>query len=276
MQRNKEIALPKAIFFLLLTTFLISGGGYLLIQTIFKKPPRPIKPVSNTITTIVQTGPKKEALKTAYLAELLNLSQNRPVSSVHFDVRKAEEMLRRSPVIKAAQVKIASPDTLYIAYIAREPVARLYDIHNSALDDEGVIFPLSPFFAPKILPEIYLGLTPSNDLHWNMRVDNPHFKLASELLRLLTAAPYRDLFSIKRLDLSKAAHPSFGRREIVLLIEERFAKKEPKQIFLRLTPKNYLQELGNYLELRKQLAAAEDARREIVVDLRIPQIGFIK
>lgn len=276
MTTSKEIPLPKAIFFLLLTTFVVSGFGYLSIQAYFKKEPRKAKPVSNTITTIIQTGPKREALRTAYLAELLNLSQDKPASSLDFDLKRAQERLLRSPVIKSAEVRLTGPETLYIAYAVREPIARLYDISNAALDEEGVLFPLSPFFAPKILPEIYLGLNPSAEIQWNMRVSSPHFKLASDLLRLLLAAPYRDLFSVKRIDVSKATEQSFGRREIVLLIEERFGKKESKQIFLRLTPKNMLQELGNYLALRKQLAATQDLKSPLVIDLRIPQLGFVR
>ncbi|MFI5334800.1 MAG: hypothetical protein ACHQT8_06550 [Chlamydiales bacterium] len=276
MHRNKQIGSFRAIFFLLLSTLVISGSGYFAIQQLFKKRGVAKKSKSNTITRIVQTGPKKEAIRTAYLAELLNLSQDRPVSTLHFKSMKAEELLLRSPVIKTAEVKVADPETLYIAYTVREPVAKLYDIENSALDEDGYLFPLSPFFAPKILPEIFLGLPQVKNLHWKVRIDHPNFKMGVELLRLLASAPYRDLFLVKRLDISQASHPSFGKREIVLLIEERFQKKTPVQVFLRLTPKNTLQELSNYLELRKELARMEETRKEIVVDLRIPQLGFVK
>ena len=71
---------------------------------------------------------------------------------------------------------------------------------------------------------------------------------------------------VKRLDVSKAFEPSLGRREVVLILEEQGFTKA-----LRLTPKNFAQELGNYLELRPKLPAIAQ-----VIDLRIPQLAFIE
>ena len=157
---RKQVPLSKALIILALVTTLVSGGGYLGIRKVFNaKPNARIK-----LTTIVQTGPQKEALKTAYLAELLNLSQDLPLSVAHFDLKLAKEKLLNSPVIKDAVVKILPPQALYVTYVVRQPLAALYDVQNGALDEEGYLFPLSPFFAPKTLPFIYLGLPANSTL----------------------------------------------------------------------------------------------------------------
>ncbi len=269
---HKEISLSKALIVLLLITTAISGSGYLAINKFFN----PKNDLRHCLNTIIQTGPQKEALKTSYLAELLNLAQDQPIPAARFDLKQAKEKLLSSPVIKAADVKLAAPQTVYVAYTVRQPVAALYDVVNGALDEEGFLFPLSPFFAPKTLPEIYLGLPDYVGLTWNQRLDVVHLPLALQLLGLLSTAPYADLFSVLRIDVSHATLGSFGTREIVLLIEEPYTLEKKKKIYLRLTPKNYVQELGNYLELRPKFLNASDKGLPSVIDLRIPKLAFIE
>lgn len=285
MRSQKQIALPKALFLLTLVTSVISGGTYFLLnQKRLKKGDFAGKGPSSAskIEVLVQTGPQKEALSSSYLAELLNLSRNKPSSFSGFNVKAAETRLLSSPVIKEAEVKFLPPNALYVSYMVRQPLAALYDVENGALDEEGVLFPLSPFFAPKTLPEIYLGVAkfvqPGKGFKflWNQKLTSPSLKLAQDLLQLLSSAPYLDLFTVKRIDVSLAAEKSFGRREIILTLDEHF--KEKRRIYLRLTPKNYAQELGNYLELRPQLAEEkkDDKSRAALVDLRISKLGFIQ
>ncbi|MBI2743675.1 MAG: FtsQ-type POTRA domain-containing protein [Chlamydiales bacterium] len=277
MRNKTTIPTFKALLILTVTTTLVSGGGYLLLNK-KKRMAKAEQPVGN-IRAIVQTGPQKEALSTSYLAELLNLSQDRPTPASSFNLKIAREKLLRSPVVKEAKVEKLPPDALFISYTVRQPVATLYDVENGALDTEGFLFPLKPFFAPKNLPEIYLGIAKFNKqgrFAWNQKLASPSLTLALDLLQLLSAQPYCDLFTVKRIDLSKAAEKSYGAREIVLIIEESF--KEQKRIYLRLTTKGYAQELGNYLELRRELAQtkAEDKSRAALVDLRISKLGYIK
>ena len=250
---------------MLLTTLLVSGSGYLGIQSLMRKKKEPSRA---PLTTIIQTGPAREALKTTYLAQLLDLSSDRPTACSLFDLKQARAKLLRSPVIKAAEVKVYPPQTVYVAYTVRQPVAQLTDVENGVLDGDGILFPLSPFFAPKTLPEIYLGLT--TKVHWNQSFDGPQLRAAYDLLKILSAAPYRDLFRLGRIDVSKASAKSYGTREIVLTLHEPFGP-----IFLRLTPKNSLKELGNYLELRKELATKPPSGQPLVVDLRIPSLAFM-
>ena len=192
-------------------------------------------------------------------AELMRISADRPVTSLSFDPAVAQKRLRYSPVIKEAKVKLIEPDTIYVDYTVRQPLAWLHDFENIALDEEGVPFPVSPFFSPKKLPEIYLGI---RNFYWNRPLKEPRAELALTILQLLN----RLSLQVKRLDVSKAFLRSLGRREVILILEEQGFTKA-----LRLTPKNFAQELGNYLELRPKLPPIPQ-----IIDLRIPQLAFIE
>jgi cell division septal protein FtsQ len=207
---------------------------------------------------IIQTGPQREALKTTYLAELMRISADRPMTVASFDLVAAQKRLLSCPVIKEAKVKL-TPDTVYVDYTVRQPIAWLYDFENIALDEEGYPFPVSPFFTPKRLPEIYLGI---QNFYWGRPLKERKADLALTILQVLN----RLSLQVKRLDVSKAFQPSLGRREVVLILEEEGFTKT-----LRLTPKNFAQELGNYLELRPKLPAVPQ-----IIDLRIPQLAFIQ
>jgi len=247
----------------------------------------------------VQTGPEKEALNTAYLAELLGLSADHPTSLYAFDCKRAEKRLLLSPMISQAEVKRLPQNAIYIDYEVRKPIARLADYKNIAIDRAGYLFPISPFFAPKEIPEIYLGLpdfgAPEDAYgrkggEWLTPVHNRFLQLAFEILGFLEEVPWREGFRVKRIDVSNAFCPSLGQREVVLFTEEEVILKDgascvfPK--FLRLAPKGYPQQLKSFCLLRrnmeadyrKQLADAVDSNRFAprIIDLRIPQLAFVE
>lgn len=247
------------------------------------------------IVSIIQTGPEKEALKTSYLAELLDISRDRPVSLYAFDIRQAEKKIRACPLIAQAALRRLAPGTLYIDYTVRKPIAWLGDYQNIGLDREGYLFPIAPFFSPKHLPEIYLGLPPFEG-NWQLSLQNNHLRLAFEILQALDSAPWQEGMRLTRIDVSNAFASSYGQREIVLLTEEelsiRVGEKEVLCLFpkiLRLTTKGYSQQLSNFLALRRQML--EDYKRQInvlqfasspvrfsprIVDLRIEQLAFVQ
>lgn len=241
------------------------------------------------ITAIVQTGPEKEALKTTYLAEMLGLSVDKPTQIYALDLKKAESQLLASPLIAKAKIKRLAPSTLYIDYEVRKPIAWLADYRNTAIDCEGHLFPVAPFFSPKHLPEVYLGLAPFSS--WQIK--GPTFLLALEIIRFLETAPWKEGLRIKRIDVSNAFAPSLGQREVVLFTEEELcinhSEKEIICVFpkiLRLAPKDYTQQLGNFFALRRNMM--DDYRRQLanlkeggrfaprIVDLRIPQLAFVE
>lgn len=286
---SEEWTMKQSLFCLIGSTCLtlaIALSGY----TIWKKQRiEKLQSPAYRISSIIQTGPEKEALKTAYLAELLGLSADAPMQLYGLNPRKAAQMLLSSPLIAHAKVKRLPPSTLYIDYEVRKPMARVADFQNTAIDREGYLFPIDPFFSPKRLPEIYLGL--SADTGWHIK--SPYFDLALEILQFLETAPWKEGLRIERIDVSNAFAPSLGQREVVLFTEEELSvRKENGEIvcvfpkILRLAPKDYTQQLNNFFALRKTMM--EDYRRQIasleeggrfaprIVDLRIPQLAFVE
>lgn len=236
-------------------SLLIVPGAFTKVVRMFWTSPHHI----DYLCRVVQTGPQKEALKTSYLAEVIQLSADRPLLARRFDTIFAQQRLKASPVIKQAHVKVIKPDTVYIDYTVRQPIAALFDFENVALDEDGVPFPIVPFFTPKKLPEIILGV---KTFAWNTPLKDEKTQAALHLLKMMLDQS----LNVLRIDMTTSNALSLGKREIVVIVEENGFSK-----YLRLTPKNLTQELGNYLELRKTLPAETQ-----VIDLRIPQLAFIE
>ena len=257
------------------------------------------------IVAIVQTGPEKEALKTSYLAELLHLSADRPISLYALDLQKAKDDLYQCPLISNAKIERVPPGTLYIDYTIRQPIAFLLDYQNTGIDSEGYLFPIAPFYSPKNLPEIYLGLPffgEPEDVQgrkggeWQKPLQNKYVHLAMDLLQILKSAPWQEGMRVKRIDVSNAYASSAGLREIVLTVEdELILHEEDREIvcifpkILRLPSQNYAQQMGNFLSLRRSML--NDYRRQItqvhytqspvqfaprIVDLRLLQLAYVQ
>lgn len=245
------------------------------------------------IKAIIQTGPQREALKTAYLAEILDLSIDRPLLTSEISIPEMVDKLLSSPVIRKAEMKVPEPGILYIDYTTYQPLAFLYDYENVALDGEKTPFPMHPFYSPKKLPQIYLGL--DEPIEWNQPIQGEKINLAFTLLDLLSGPMVTDLFHIQRIDVSKAFEKSLGRQEIVLILEDEVysthKNREIRFIFpriLRLSVKYYPQDLTNYLTLRKEMLEKEKLKLPFpedeqtvvycpskIIDFRISQLAFI-
>jgi len=256
-----------------------------------------IEDENNRIVSIVQTGPEREALKTVYLAELMGLSADAPVSLYEFDCNQAERNLLASPLIRSAIVRRMPPGAVYVDYEVRKPIATLADYKNIAIDEEGYLFPFTPFFSPKEIPEIYLGIPPFGALpdamgrkggEWLVPLKSPFLKLAFELLHFLEEAPWKEGFRVKRIDVSNAFAPSLGQREIVLFTEEERTEGEKRFLFpkiLRIAPNDFRAQLTNFFVLRRTMEEAYrpqilqgDGGRfaSRIIDLRIPQLAFVQ
>jgi hypothetical protein len=282
---GKKLHFLRALSWIVTSVVFISGGSYATWRHWLLKEQNKRKDPAYHIRFIVQTGPQKEALKTTFLAELLGLSADRPLSSLCFDAKKSTQDLLKCPAIQHAHVKLLTENTVYVDYTLRQPIAALYDYENIVFDEEGRLFPLIPFFSPKNLPLVSFDLL-------RAPLQGRCFELALSILQLTSARSFRLL----HIDLSKAFASSYGKREIVLQIEDEvicFCDGKELHFFfpcyLRLTVKNYPTELGNYLKLREQLYEKEcrnvlSSPIEIptemhmptkVIDLRIPDLAFI-
>jgi len=300
--KSPEWTLRQAIVCLLgstLLTLALSLGSYYLWT---KHRQTRLNDEKYRIVAIIQTGPEKEALKTAYLAELLSLSADQSLSIYAFDLKKAERKLLSSPLIRDAKIKRLPPGTLYIDYEVRKPIAWLADYQNTGIDRDGYLFPMTPFFSPKQLPEIYLGMPAFGSQEdrsgrkggqWLTPVQNRYLALAFEILQFFEGSPWKEGLRVKRIDVSNAFAPSLGQREVVLFTEEELnVRQNDREIvcvfpkILRLAPKDYSQQLGNFFALRRSMM--EDYRRQLasiqqsgrfaprIIDLRIPQLAFVQ
>ena len=242
------------------------------------------------IIALVQTGPEREALQTGCLAEVLGLSMDAPTNLYALNLEEARRKLLAFPLIKEALLRRISPGTLYIDYTIRKPFAFLGDYTNTAVDEEGVLFPFSPFFTPKNLPEIYFGLMKqAGGSIWGKVLEGRKAELGLQLAQAIMIHCCSGGSRLIRLDLSCCFAQSEGEQQLIALLEDRCLNEQ--QTFhtefhlLRLGTKNYLQGLGNYLVLRdflrdkrELLTGAEDRpeKQLTIIDLRIPKLGFIK
>jgi RNase P protein component len=246
------------------------------------------------IVALVQTCSQKEPLKTAFLAEMLDLSVDQPMNLFRLNMQDARRKLLTCPLIKEAKVKRISPGTVYVDYQLREPIALLGEWSNTAMDDEGVVFPVKPFLTPKKLPELILGFRQTEIPVWGSTIDSRRVDLAIDLIKALNQSCCDAYRSIGKVDVSKAYARSYGQREISIVFDTLVEKMvEGKQVLvmrphlLRLSTQDYQQELANYLVLAKKLreeemnVAVENSEtmiksEPIIIDLRIPHLGFIK
>ena len=286
---NKQWTMRGALFFLIGSTcftLTVSVGAYWVWKNYRNDK---LTNEKYRITAIIQTGPEKEALKTAYLAELLDLSVDQPQQLYAFNLKQGEAKLLASPLIKYAKITRMPPSTLYIDYEVRRPIAYLADFKNTGIDRDGCLFPIEPFSPPKHLPEIYLGLSGLT----NGPIQSPKFSLALEILQFLDSTPWEEGIRILKIDVSRAFETSLGQREIVLTTEEEvIVRKKERELFctfpkiIRLCPKGYAQQLVNFFQLQRTMM--EDYRRQLtslkaggrfaprIVDLRIPQLAFVE
>lgn len=288
MQEKNKLSFQSALLWILISSLLITGsavGGFFYYRHVKRQ--RWHQPQYN-IVAILQTTPDKERLKTIYLAELLKLSVDRPTNLFRFNTKEAKRVLLNSPLITSAKVKKIPPGILYIDYSLRKPIAVLVDFTNTAVDQEGVSFPFKPFFTPKKLPEIHLGL--QAPLVWGQPIQDIKCKLALYLIDLVHANCCKNGLQLLRVDVSNALADSYGQRQIIIFLEDHRIKKELSgkvhesviPHLLRLSVDNYRQELANYLELRSVLYSekfkkfTEKGAEPIVIDLRIPELAFIK
>lgn len=261
----KRYSLPSALSIILFSTCLISGTGFFIAQMIKERRENRLHDAQFAIKYVIQTGPEKKALKSDYLAELMGLSDDFPTNVYQFDPELARKRLVQSVLIREASVKPCPPNAVYVDYTIRTPLAKVQDFHNIAIDEEGHLFPISPFLSPKTLPEITFGL--KEFTRWELSREET--ELPFHLLALLRAHAPSHSFQIKALDIAAKDAPTLGKRQLILHIDNHI---------LRLTPKNYPKELAHYLELRAELNLQEqvEGKKTKVIDLRLPNLAYLE
>jgi len=287
---KKKLKFSHALFWIIFSTFIISGFNYFIFSQVKKHKSRKFVDEKYNIKTIAQNQ-GEYILDANYLAELMDLSLDKPTNINLFDENMAEEKLLSCPYIKDVEVKKIKPNCIFVDYQIRKPIAALYDFDNIAIDDQGYTFPINPFFSHLELCKIYLNLDESYNLD---KVDMKRAILALDILQKLKKSGFSDLVKIKVLDISRSEYKSYGKREIILQIEEEIVscKNQKTLIFpkiLRFGTSNYQEQLGNYISLREkiikdyenQIATYDDNMPDKIIfkpktiDLRISKVAFI-
>lgn len=261
MSRTKnKLPLSRAITYIVVSVAVCSGVPAFIKKSYQLRNQQISKNPLYFITNIAQTGPVKEAIKTEHLAELLGLSVDKPQNLFAFDLSAGEKRLFQSGVIKQARLSKEPPNTLVVDYVVREPLAYIADYSNLVIDEEGTTFPLTPYFTPKILPSIYLGIK-IIPLSYGKLADEK-FKIALDILEFFKKLDLKKV-TLQKIDVSNIRANTIGKQEIIVVLTEelggeRFAR------YLRLTPENYIEEIEHYLNL-KQMGMSGD----LIIDLRL-------
>lgn len=256
MRLNKRLTYTQAALFILASVFCISipaWSAWLIYCKFFDV--RATNPFYN-ITAIVQTGPGHQTLSASYLAELLDLSQDKPKNIYQINLKEEQEKLKASPIIKSAILKRIPPSTLYIDYTLREPIAYLADVSNTVIDEEGVVFPLKPFFSPKKLPSIYLGI--DQELVWGNKLESERLAVAMKILEQFS---HLEILSI---DVANLFAESLGKQQVVVSLS-----KDGQTFILRLP----CTEIDRKIKEFEKIITITKAGA--IIDFRLPNLAFI-
>ncbi|MCB1181603.1 MAG: hypothetical protein KDK55_06260 [Chlamydiia bacterium] len=211
------------------------------------------------VMALFQEWEGADHLPTPFLAQMLDLKVDLPLKMGEFDCQKGEETLALYPIFKKVSLKKRWPEGLLISYKLREPLACVGNFENIVIDREGVLFPLEPFYFQKKLPTLFFDpnlFEIEGGTILGKKIPQREMDLAIDLMNRLPGD----------IDLSRIDGSSYGGREIVVQTQDFF--------ILRLTRKNYPQELANYFSLRHQESVFHE-RDKVIVDLRISGVAYI-
>lgn len=259
----EKLPLHKAFLWILSFTFVVSGSACLCI--IYYKHLQEVRTHDSkyAITTIVQHCQSGNELPTAYLAELLSLSADRPFHLYKWDAVEAEKSLCNSPYIKKAFIAKQPPETIRITYTARTPIAAVGDISNALIDRDGHLLPEHMFFSKATFPKLILGL---DKVKWGAKLTAPEVKLAMQVKELVDQEFPKANLSV--IDVSRAYARSAGKRQIIVIL-----KPEDKTHILRLTSQNFPQQLANYRTLAESGKLSDYT--SISIDLRLDHLAYL-
>lgn len=273
-----KVPLGRAIRIIILSVVFVSLPALIIFgMVLFFWQARAYDPKYNVIA-IVQTGLEKEPLKSTYLAELLGLSIDRAENLYRIDLSLLEGKLRASPLIKEATLKRIPPGTLYIDYSIRKPKAFIGGFTNVAIDQEGVVIPFAPFFSPKKLPVLVLGIE-KKDLSLGKVLDAPSLPQAFQILEVLEGSlkGRENIMNLERVDVSRASAESLGERQVIVIFDETFAKEGEIRAYSRtliLDPKKVEDGISRFFLLRDRESSL-DWKKPIVFDARLESLAYI-
>lgn len=266
---NNKIPLRRALGYVVLSVIVFWGSlcaAWFVHRTVLEKRQQD---THFTVVALVQSCQSKDHLKTWQLAELLELSRDRPTNLYAFDTTLAAQKLMSCPVIKRAICRRQRPGIVHVDYTLREPQAVLSDVTNLAIDQEGFTFPLRPYYTPKNLPELYLGNAP---LHFATKLNSAEATLAFAIVAFIKQS-FPTATKVVRVDTHNAFAKSAGIREVIVVLQE---MPEKSTRYLRFNGKNYVQALNEYRKLKVTFDGLQHNQEPQIIDLRNPNIALVK
>lgn len=260
---HEHLPIRKALLWIFGITLLISGSatGALFYNRHLQD--QRMQDPKYAICSIVQTCKSGPRLPNGYLTEVLELAADRPANLFRWNTQEGERLLASSPLLRRSSIQKIAPNMLAIHYSSRIPLARLGELSDTLIDDEGVFLPDAPFLAAKELPTIYLG---TSEVAWGEQDSRAEMALSLALLRLIhNSFPDKVLTS---LDVSQAYALSVGKRQVVAVFSG-----EGGPHILRLTADGYRQQLANYKTLLETRQVS--AKQGIVIDLRLDHLAYL-
>lgn len=273
-KKERDLPLYRAILWIILSTVFFSGLpalGFYLWE--IKQEQRRSNP-KYLLKTLIQNRPYEDALDLDTLQQILGLNLEKNINLIDLDLEELEAKLLTFPLIERAKVRKVFPSKLLVSYKLRYPVAFLADFEGAALDREGKMIPLDPYYTPKNLPSVFLGLK-EEAYQWGEAIPVDDLELIWELLSQFESAAMEPL-ALKSFNLSGAHEEQGGKREIIIEAED---KERATCWFLRLGVEHYPQGLTRFLALRHHLLTQTEAVELAAVqtvDLRLPQLAFLK
>lgn len=263
MSQRAPIVLKKAIKWVLVSVLVISGVPWAIFGAFAYMRYMRMQDPAYDIVAIVQKNQDYEPLKTGFLAELLDLSIDRPSNLYRFDLEEGRQKLLSFPLIESAALKKIPPGVLFVEYSLRKPVAFLGDISNTVVDAEHYAFPFHPFFSPKKLPLFIIGKT-DEAIVFGKRVSDPRLSLAFDVLEVINALDLGADDLIK-IDVSQVDAMSLGVRKIVVSF---------LNLDVLLDPRGVKEGLARYKALRSKQNLVQN-QTVAMIDLRLPNLGYI-
>ncbi len=285
---DDKITLHKAFALILLSLVIISGGAAAGMFYYFRYRESLANDSRYNIVAIVQNCCEGEWLKTSLLAELLQLSIDRPTNLYRFETLEVSNKLLMFHIFRSVEIKKIKPGTVHVEYTLRQPVAYLGDYTNTAMDDRGVLIPFKPFYTPKNIPILFVGfdMDSKENTLWGSALEGEKLQLALTLLNLLKTHYSHDGCQVRSIDISKAFDSNCGQREIVITLVEQIEQDGKRTLtfyprILRITVEHYFQQLADYLVLREHLNTEQSkiginpSPSKLIIDMRIPQLAFL-
>ncbi len=250
-----KLPVRTALLWIWGSTIVFSGGVVLALQLKQKWNSEIRRNPKFVIQSIVQKCDSVESLSTDYIAECLGLSLDASYTPFQKSTGDLKRILESSPLIKEATVSRIIPNSLYIEYTMRQPIALVHDFQNTAFDAEGELFPLQPFRTPKVLTEVAFGD--------NMEKKMP---LALEILQFAGGQVWaKPLKRLQRIDLSRIDRPKLSQRELIFV----FQTDSDAMVYLRLPVNDW----KDRLTLVEKIPS--DYLTDKVVDLRLPSTAYV-